>query len=98
VILPLPTTPILIDVGDLPAWLIALIAGASLWKSWRAEHKLTKVAADMAQVKHETNGMRAALEAAKLAEGNLAGRKELHEEQASRASVKMELQDEKKND
>jgi len=85
-IFPLPTTPIVLNLGDLPGWIIAAVAAAGLWKSWRAERKLTVVANDVAAVKHETNSMRAALEAAKLAEGNLAGRKELHAELAQEAT------------
>jgi hypothetical protein len=81
-IFPVPTTPVVVDLGELPGWIIAIIAGMWLWKSWRADHKLIGVANDLAAVKHETNSMRAALEAAKLAEGNLAGRKELHAELA----------------
>jgi hypothetical protein len=89
-ILPLPTTPIVLDIGEFPGWIIAGIAALGLWKSWRTERKLAGVAQDVAAVKHETNSMRTALEAAKLAEGNLAGRKELHAEQAITAAEQRE--------
>jgi hypothetical protein len=92
VIVPIPFTATTVNLGELPQWVIALVAGVGLWKSWRIEQHVAAVAAsthdtaaDMRDVKHETNSMRTALEAAKLAEGKLAGRRELHAEIAEQS-------------
>jgi hypothetical protein len=62
-LIPVPLTPIVISLGDLPPWIIAFIAGLGLWKSWRVEQHMVSVAADMHDVRHETNSMRTAIEA-----------------------------------
>jgi uncharacterized protein YqgV (UPF0045/DUF77 family) len=91
---PIPLTNYTINLGELPQWVIAIVAALGLWKSWRIEKHMAEVAlqttataTDMRDVKHETNSMRTAIEAAKLAEGILAGRKEAHEEIATQAAV-----------
>jgi hypothetical protein len=83
VLVPVPMTNIVISLGELPQWVIAVVAATGLWKSWRVEQHMVAVARDMHDVKHETNSMRTALEAAKLAEGKLVGRRELRDELAS---------------
>src|ERR1700694_555495 len=91
VLIPIPMTNGVVSLGELPQWIIAALAATGLWKSWRVEQHMVAVAADMHDVKHETNSMRTPLEAAKLAEGKLEGRKELHAEQASIAAEDKEV-------
>ena len=98
VIVPIPLTPIVISLGDLPQWIIALVAGAGLWKSWSIERHVAVVAqtaavtaADMKDVKQQTNGMVTALKAAELASGKLEGRKELQAEIVQQAVSEKEL-------
>jgi hypothetical protein len=62
------------DIGTVPQWITALVSLAVYWKARNA-------AKEISLVHHETNSMRAALEVAKKAEGNLEGRKELRGEQ-----------------
>lgn len=69
----MPFPEIALDIGSFPQWIVAIVAALGLWKSWVTSR-------DMKQVKRETNGMRAALESAKHAEGVLEGRKERNEE------------------
>lgn len=69
-----------VELGDIPQWVIAIVAGGTLYKSWKAEKHaalavkaVTAVAADITAIHHETNSMRAALEAAQFAKGELSG-------------------------
>ena len=85
-----------IDLGDLPQWVIALVAAIGMWKSWKAEKHAMDAAsaaviavAKIEEVRHETNSMRAALELAKLAEG----RKQVHDEIAEAASTVKDAKD-----
>ena len=88
--LPIPFTPVVVQLGDIPQWVIAVIAAAGLWKSWKAERNSAtaaelsaSTAVDVAAVKHETNSMREALEEAAKARGILEGRKQKLDEQSA---------------
>ena len=101
VTLPIPLTPIIINLGELPQWIIAVAGGMGLWKSWRAEQQarraahvataasvqIEKSAAQIDLIHKETNSMRAQLEAATIAKGVLAGREEKTQEIAAEASA-----------
>lgn len=92
--LTLPFTPIIVNLGDLPSWIIAFTAAGGLWKAWKAERHSAKAVAlgiaTVAQVEaihKETNSMRAQLETAAIAKGVLTGRTQVHDEQAAQITL-----------
>lgn len=78
-----------IDFGDVPQWIIAIVAGIGMWKSWKAEQHALIAVAKIEEVRHETNSMRAALELSKIQEG----RKQVHDETAAAASAAKETKE-----
>jgi hypothetical protein len=91
---PIPLTGYTIDLGELPQWIIALVAAGGLWKSWKAEQhaaiaaKAALASAEQIGLIHkETNSMRAALELAATAKGELAGREKLTAELAGQGEA-----------
>jgi len=85
----IPIGNVIIDIGNVPQWFIAVAAAALAYKVWRTDNKTTDVLGKIEQVRHETNSMRSALELASRAEGRLQGRKEMRDEAvASRAEAK----------
>ena len=86
----IPIGSIVIDIGEVPQWFIAVAAAFVVYKVWRAESKISEVREDVSKVRHETNSMRSALELASRAEGRLAGRQEMREETAAAEIVAKE--------
>src|SRR3990167_3558876 len=76
----IPIGSVVIDIGELSQWFIAIAAAFVVYKVWRAEGKVSEIREDISKVRHETNSMRSALELASRAEGRLAGRQEMREE------------------
>jgi len=79
----IPIGSVVIDIGELSQWFIAIAAAFVVYKVWRAEGKVSEIREDISKVRHETNSMRSALELASRAEGRLAGRQEMREETAA---------------
>ena|SRR3990172_3611466 len=75
-------TDVTIDLGNLPSWIVALVAAGSFWKSWKAEKSAKIAVTKIEEVRHETNSMRAALEAAKFKDGKIEGRAQVQAELA----------------
>jgi hypothetical protein len=82
--------PLVINLGDLPSWVIAGVAAAGLWKAWKAERNSAKAATIAASsataieaIHKETNSMRSQLETAATARGVLVGRTQVHDEHAA---------------
>lgn len=79
------------NLGDLPQWIIALVALGSFWKSSMAAKQAAIAVTKIEEVRHETNTMRAELQIAKKAEGKsegkiegvVEGRKDAHNEQVA---------------
>jgi hypothetical protein len=95
--------PLVINLGDLPSWVIAMVAAAGLWKAWKAERHSAKAAAIAATsavqidlIHAETNSMRAQLELAATARGVLEGRTQVHDERAERALAASDAETTKK--
>ncbi len=86
----IPVGSVIIDIGEVPQWFIAIAAAFVVYKVWRSEHKVSEIREDVSKVRHETNSMRAALELASRAEGRLAGRQEMREETAAARIVAKE--------
>jgi hypothetical protein len=83
-------SPLVINLGDLPSWIIALVAAGGLWKAWKAERNSAKAATIAASsataieaIHKETNSMRSQLETAATARGVLVGRTQAHDEHAA---------------
>lgn len=76
------TDRIVIELGDIPQWIIAFVAAAGLYKAWRAEVSATLAVKKIEEVRHETNSMRAALEAEAKASGKQERNDELAAEKA----------------
>lgn len=76
----IPVGGIIIDIGDVPQWFIAMAAAGVLYKVWKTEKHTAESLGKIEQVRHETNSMRSALELASKAEGRLEGRQEMREE------------------
>ena len=87
--LDISAAPLVINLGDVPSWIIAAVAAGGLWKAWKAERNSAKAlavgvstAAHVEAVHQETNSMRTQLEAAATARGVLAGRTQVYDEHA----------------
>jgi len=76
------TEHVTIDLGNLPSWIVALVAAGGFWKSWKAEKSAKIAVTKIEEVRHETNSMRAALEASKYKDGKIEGRAQVHAELA----------------
>lgn len=84
------TDRIVIDLGDLPQWVIGIVAALSLWKSWSADNKAKLAVSKIEEVRIQTDGMLTSLKDAEKAKGNLEGREELKGEIIDSAVVKKE--------
>lgn len=89
VMIPL-TERITISLGDLPQWVIAIVAAGGFWKAYNAEKHAREAVGKIEEVRHETNSMRTAIEASKLAQGKREGRAEVRDEIAAEKVVQRE--------
>ena len=87
----IPIGSIVIDVGDVPQWFIAIAAAGVLYKVWKTEDHTANTLEKIEQVRHETNSMRSALELASKAEGRLEGRQEMRAEAAAAKETAKEV-------
>lgn len=67
--IPLADRTITIDLGDLPAWVVAGVAAGGFWKAWRAEKRVIAVDTKLAEVGVKIDGLLVARDAAKVREG-----------------------------
>jgi uncharacterized protein YoxC len=72
------------SLGELSQAVIALVAVVGCVEAIRARRQSARNGVTIAQVRKETNGMRAQLENAARASGNLEGRAEQHAEDIKR--------------
>ena len=79
----IPVGNVIINIGDVPQWFIAIAAAFVVYKVWRSADRIVEIRDDIGKVRHETNSMRSALELASKAEGRLEGRQEMREETAA---------------
>ena len=86
----IPLDGIIIDIGNVPQWFIAIAAAGVLYKVWVSEKHTAEALTKIEQVCHETISMRAALELASKAEGRLVGRHEMREEMAATITAEKE--------
>ena len=80
---PIPIGSIIIDIGNVPQWFIAIAAAFVVYKVWKSAGGIVEIRDDIGKVRHETNSMRSALELASEAKGRLEGRHEMREEVAA---------------
>jgi hypothetical protein len=86
----IPIGSIVIDVGNVPQWFIAIAAAAVVYKVWVSERHASDIVEKIEQVRFETSSMRSALELASKAEGRLQGRQEMREETVAAHEVAKE--------
>lgn len=85
----IPIDGIVIDIGDIPQWFIAIAAAFVVYKVWISEKHTADLLEKIEQVRHETTSMRSALEMASKSEGRLEGRQEMRAESiAARETAK----------
>lgn len=70
--IPIAGTNYVVNLGDVPAWILSIAAVVNIWMVWSLHHKTELI-------HKETNSMRAALELAAEAKGKLAGEQLAHE-------------------
>ena len=87
----IPFGSVVIDLGDVPQWFIAIAAAGVLYKVWQTEKHTSDSLDKIEQVRHETNSMRSALESASKAEGRLEGRQEMRAETAAAKETAKEV-------
>lgn len=81
------TDHLTVNLGDLPQWIIALVAAGGLYKAAKAEQHALVAVAKIEEVRHETNSMRAAIEASQYKDGKAEGRRQERENIANAADA-----------